>query len=135
MPWSGPLLIAAVAIAFAPAAEAPSPTPPRAPAVAPAAPVGCRETLRSTGFLLAPWPLRPTRLRAGVVCEAPEGVSLQRGPSGLRFAPPARVNCAFGLRLARFEQIVQEEARGILRSPVRRIVQLGTYNCRRMAAY
>src|SRR3982751_141260 len=109
MPFSGPLLIVAVAIALA--ATAPVAV---APAVAPAAPVGCRETLRSTGFLLAPWPLRPTRLRAGVVCEAPEGVSLQRGPSGLRFAPPARVNCAFGLRLARFEQIVQEEARGIL---------------------
>jgi hypothetical protein len=69
------------------------------------------------------------------VCEAPIGVAIRRGASGLRFAPPARVNCAFGLRLARFESIVQEEARRVLGSPVRSIVQLGTYNCRRMAAY
>src|SRR5262249_53851477 len=102
---------------------------------APAAPAGCRGALRGAGFALAPWPLRPTKLQEGVVCEAPEGVSIRRGGSGLRFQPSARVNCAFGLRLARFEAIVQEEAQRILRSRVRAIVQLGTYNCRRMAAY
>jgi hypothetical protein len=47
----------------------------------------------------------------------------------------ARVSCAFGLRLARFEAIVQEEARAALGARVRTLVQLGTYNCRRMAAY
>jgi hypothetical protein len=62
-------------------------------------------------------------------------VAIRRGATGLRFAPPARVNCAFALRLARFEKILQEEARAVLRSRVRSIVQLGTYNCRRMAAY
>lgn len=111
-----------------------APNPAAAPR-APEAPAGCRETLRSTGVRLSPWALRPAPMPSGVVCEAPEGVSLRRGASGLIFAPPARVNCAFGLRLVRFEQIVQEEARTTLRSPVRRIVQLGTYNCRRMAAY
>jgi hypothetical protein len=75
------------------------------------------------------------RLPEGVVCAAPEGVAIRRGAAGLRFQPAARVNCAFALRLTRFEAIVQEEARKILRSPVRAIVQLGTYNCRRMAAY
>ena len=30
---------------------------------------------------------------------------------------------------------MQEEARSILKSPVKSIVHLGTYNCRRMAAY
>jgi hypothetical protein len=102
---------------------------------APAAPEGCREALRGDGFALVPWPLRPTKLQEGVVCEAPEGVSIRRGGSGLRFEPAARVNCAFGLRLARFEAMVQEEARHTLHSRVRAIVQLGTYNCRRMAAY
>ena len=102
---------------------------------APEAPEGCRQTLRDDGLRLAPWPLRPEKLQAGVSCAAPEGVSIRRGTSGLRFQPPARVNCAFGLRLVRFESIVQEEAKRTLGSPVRAIVQLGTYNCRRMAAY
>ena len=101
---------------------------------APAAPDGCRETLRRDGLVLAPWPLRSTRLPGGVVCEAPGGVSIRRGAS-LRYQPPARVSCAFGLRLLRFEAIVQEEAKAILGSRVRTIGQLGTYNCRRMAAY
>ena len=102
---------------------------------APAAPEGCLESLRAAHFKLAPWPLRPNALQSGVVCEAPEGVAIKRGGSGLRFQPAARVNCAFALRLVRFEAIVQEEARRILGSPVRSIVQLGTFNCRRMAAY
>jgi hypothetical protein len=102
---------------------------------APPAPAGCIQTLRADGLALSPWPLAPTRLAGGVTCEAPEGVSIRRGASGLRFQPPARVSCAFGLRLARFEAVLQEEAKALLGSPVRTIVQLGTYNCRRMAAY
>jgi hypothetical protein len=102
---------------------------------APAAPEQCLESLRAARLKLAPWPLRPTALQSGVVCEAPGGVAIQRGGSGLRFQPAARVNCAFALRLVRFEAIVQEEARRTLGSPVRAIVQLGTFNCRRMAAY
>ena len=125
---TGPGLAALAALI----AQAPVGLPPPS---APAAPTGCRETLRRDGLALAAWPLRPTRLPGGVVCEAPEGVSIRRGASGLRFQPPARVSCAFGLRLARFETIVQEEAKTILGSRVRAIGQLGTYNCRRMAAY
>ena len=106
-----------------------------APAQAPPAPAGCQETLRDQGVDLRPWPLRPSRTRAGVVCEAPGGVSIRRGAAGIRYQPPARLNCAFALRLSRFEAIAQEEARALLRSPVRAIVQLGTYNCRNMAAY
>jgi hypothetical protein len=102
---------------------------------APEAPPGCWESLRAESLRFSAWPLRPSRLAQGVVCEAPEGVAIRRGASGLRFAPPARVNCAFALRLARFERILQEEAKSVLRSPVQSIVQLGTYNCRHMAAY
>ena len=108
-----------------------APPPPRAPP----APDGCRETLRTNGLRIAPWALRPAELQPGVVCEAPEGVFVRRGATGLRFQPAARVGCAFGLRLAKFETIVQEEAKAILGSRVRAIVQLGTYNCRRMARF
>jgi hypothetical protein len=101
---------------------------------APAPPAQCRETLRAAGVKLQPWPLRPSTMPNGVVCQAPEGIAVSRGRA-LRYQPPARVNCAFAQRLVRFETIVDEEARAVLRSRVRAIVQLGTYNCRRMAAY
>jgi hypothetical protein len=39
------------------------------------------------------------------------------------------------LALASFERILQKEAVAIFGSPVARIDQLGTYNCREMAAY
>jgi hypothetical protein len=106
-----------------------------APAQAPPVPDGCLETLRRQKIDLGPWPLAALRLRSGVVCEAPGGVAIRRGAAGVRYRPAARVNCAFALRLVRFEAVVQEEARSILRSPVRAIIQLGTYNCRNMAAY
>ncbi|HEY6475457.1 MAG TPA: extensin family protein [Polyangia bacterium] len=102
---------------------------------APPAPAGCQTILRAAGVKLVPWPLRPEKRPGGIVCEAPEGISIRRGSGGIRYQPAARVNCAFGLRLAKFESIVQEEAKRILGSPVRAIVHLGTYNCRKMAAY
>jgi len=103
--------------------------------VAPLAPDGCRDGLKADGVRFAPWPLRPARLAGDIMCEAPEGVAIKRGAAGLRFQPQARVNCAFAQRLERFEAIVQEEARTVFKSPVASIVHLGTYNCRRMAAY
>ena len=102
---------------------------------APDTPQGCMETVRGAGAKLSPWPLRPMRLQNDVVCEAPDGVAIRRGGGGLHFQPAAKVNCAFALRLAKFEAILQEEARKILGSPVRSIVQLGTYSCRRMARF
>src|SRR4029079_16649134 len=103
--------------------------------VAPPAPEGCRVNLKADGGRFSTWPLRPSRISNDVVCEAPEGVAIKRGGAGLRFQPQARVNCAFAQRLTRFEEVMQEEARNILKSPVVSIVHLGTYNCRRMAAY
>jgi hypothetical protein len=102
---------------------------------APVAPDGCRDSLKSGGVRFTPWQLRPSRMASGTVCEAPEGVAIKRGGAGLRFQPLARVNCAFALRLGRFEAVMQEEARSILKSPIASIVHLGTYNCRKMAAY
>lgn len=107
--------------------------PPAAPH-APAPPAQCQETLRAAGVKFSPWPLRPSKMPNGVVCEAPGGVAVRRGRA-LRYQPEARVNCAFAQRLVRLERIVDEEARAVFHSPVRAIVQLGTYNCRRMAAY
>jgi hypothetical protein len=107
--------------------------PPAAPH-APAPPAQCQETLRAVGVKFSKWPLRPSRMPNGVVCEAPDGIAVRRGPV-VRYQPAARVNCAFAQRLVRLEKILDEEARAVLHSQVRAIVQLGTYNCRRMAAY
>jgi hypothetical protein len=125
-----PLLLLSLVTAEAQADAAPAFRP-----AAPAAPEGCRAELKSHGVQFSPWPLRPSHLSAAIVCEAPEGVAIKRGGAGLLFQPQARVNCAFAQRLERFETVVQEEARHILKSPVTSIVHLGTYNCRRMAAY
>jgi hypothetical protein len=110
---------------------------PVAPALphAPASPDMCRATLQSAGAKMSSWPMRPEVMSGGVTCEAPDGVTLRRGASGLRYQPAASVNCAFGLRLVRFEAVVQEVAKEVFHSRVRSIRQLGTYNCRRMAAY
>jgi hypothetical protein len=121
---------AGVSVALAALAAAVPPAPPHAPA----SPAQCQQTLRAAGMKLSPWPLRPSRMSDGVMCEAPDGIAVRRGPA-LRYQPAARVNCAFAQRLLRFEKIVDEEARAVLHSRVRVIVQLGTYNCRRMAAY
>ena len=127
-----PLLLLSLAMAAAQPHEV---LPPAFKPTAPAAPEGCREGLKSDGVRFSRWPLRPSHLSAEILCDAPEGVAIKRGGAGLLFQPQARVNCAFAQRLERFEAIVQEEARRILKSPVRSIVHLGTYNCRRMAAY
>jgi hypothetical protein len=108
-------------------------TPPATPH-APASAAQCQETLRAAGLKFSPWPLRPSTMPNGVVCEAPDGIAVMRGPT-VRYQPAARVNCVFAQRLVRFEQIVDQEARAVLRGRVRAILQLGTYNCRRMAAY
>ena len=83
------------------------------PPHAPPPPARCLETLRAAGVRLTPWPLRATKMANGVVCEAPDGLAIRRGPA-LRYQPAARVNCAFALRLVRFEAIVDEEARRLL---------------------
>lgn len=101
---------------------------------APAPPAQCQQTLREANVKFSAWPLRPSTMPNGVVCEAPEGLTVRRG-AVLRYQPAARVNCAFAQRLVRFEKVVDQEARAILHSPARAVVQLGTYNCRRMAAY
>jgi hypothetical protein len=121
---------ARIAVAVAVLADGVATGPPHAPSP----PDRCVETLREAGVKLSSWPLRPSKMPNGVVCEAPEGIAVRRGPT-LLYQPAARVNCAFAQRLVQFDKIAQEEARAVLRSRVRAIVQLGTYNCRRMAAY
>lgn len=123
--------LVATLVAGAATARAADDGPARAPSVEP----GCVDGLRGAGLRLAPWPAKAVRRAGGVTCEVPQGIAIARGATGLRFHPPARVNCGFGQRLARFEVVVQDVAREIFHAKVASVEQLGTYNCRRMAAY
>lgn len=68
-----------------------------------------------------------------VTCTVDEGVVVLRGATGLRYSKPPRVSAAFAVRLARFEALVQTEARAAFGRPVTRIDHLGTYVCRNVA--
>ena len=64
-------------------------------------------------------------------CGVPHGVVVRRGPTGVTYAPPLRVDCSLALKLEDVERIVQEEATTHLKSPVVRIRNLGAFACRK----
>ncbi len=73
--------------------------------------------------------------KSGIVCGAPQVVTYLRGPGKITYNAPPLLTCTMALALASFESILQEEAEAAFHSPVVRIEQLGTYNCREMARY
>jgi hypothetical protein len=75
------------------------------------------------------------RSKSKITCGAPEVVTYLRGPGSIAYNAAPLLTCAMALALASFERILQTEAVETLGSPVARIDQLGTYNCREMAAY
>jgi hypothetical protein len=96
----------------------------------------CETKLRALGVVFVPAELpvkwgnaqRPT-------CGAPQAVVYQRGPEKIRYNTAPVVSCGMALGLARFEQVVNEEAKRHLGQEVVRVHQGGTYNCRKMARY
>lgn len=96
----------------------------------------CESKLRALGVVFAPAELpvkegnakRPT-------CGAPQAVVYQRGPEKIRYNSAPVVSCGMALGLARFEQVVNEEAKRYLGQEVARVEQGGTYNCRKMARF
>jgi hypothetical protein len=73
--------------------------------------------------------------KAKFSCGAPQVVAYIRGPGSIAYNAAPIVTCTMALALASFERILQKEAIAIFGSPVARIEQLGTYNCRVMSAY
>ena len=73
--------------------------------------------------------------KSKITCGAPQVVTYLRGPGSIAYNAAPLLTCAMALALASFERILQKEAVEQLGSPVARIDQLGTYNCREMAAY
>ncbi len=124
-----------VALVLTRLATVPAAVPPPVVFAPPDVPDDAHEQLRRAGVRFAAWPVQPRKLGAAPVCAVPKGVAVSRGPTGLRYARPARVNGAFALRLLRFEKVVQEEAQSNFGRALVTVEHLGTYACRKMAAY
>ncbi len=105
--------------------------------VAPPAPIAdCDARLREAGVEFAPaeLPVRPGNAKRPT-CGLEQAVVYRRGPAKIRYNSAPILSCAMALGLARFEQVLNEEAQRHLAEPVARIEQGGTYNCRRMARF
>jgi hypothetical protein len=96
----------------------------------------CDDELLQAGvkYRSASIPVHPER-RGRFLCGAPQVVAYVRGPGNIAYDPPPVLTCGMALALASFEHILQDEAGRIFHSPVARIDQLGTYNCREMVTY
>ncbi len=96
----------------------------------------CEEELTRAGvkFRSASLPVHVPP-RSTIACGAPQVVTYLRSPSNIAYNASPLLTCSMALALASFERILQSEALARFGSPVVRIDQLGTYNCREMAAY
>jgi hypothetical protein len=96
----------------------------------------CEGKLRALGVVFAPAEL-PVKERNAKrpTCGAPQAVVYKRGPSKIRYNSAPIVSCGMALGLARFEQVLNQEALRYLGQEVARIEHGGTYNCRRMARF
>jgi hypothetical protein len=105
--------------------------------VAPPEPIAdCEAKLRAAGVEFAPAELP---VKAGNAkrpsCGVEQAIVYRRGPAKLRYNSPPIVSCGLALGLARFEQVLGEEAVRHLGQSVVRVEQGGTYNCRKMARF
>jgi hypothetical protein len=105
--------------------------------VAPPEPIeGCEDKLRALGvtFTHADLPVKEGNAKRPT-CGAPQAVVYERGPAKIRYNSAPVLSCGMALGLARFEQVLNEEAKRHLGQEVARIEQGGTYNCRKMARF
>jgi hypothetical protein len=105
--------------------------------VAPPEPLAdCEARLRAAGIDFAPaeLPIRPGNAKRPT-CGAPQAVVYRGGPMKIRYSPAPVVSCRMALGLARFEQVLTQEAERLLGQRVIRVEQGGTYNCRKMARF
>lgn len=77
----------------------------------------------------------PVHREGDKTCGAPQVVTYQSGPAGLRWSSPPMVTCLVALGLVRFEEIAKEEAQRQLGTAIKRVIHLGTYACRPMVRF
>jgi hypothetical protein len=95
----------------------------------------CEEQLARAGVVYRTAQLAVHTEHKTLLCGAPQVVTYLRGPGKIVYEPAPLLTCSMALALASFERIVQEEAEREFHSPVVKVVQLGTYSCRMIAAY
>jgi hypothetical protein len=105
--------------------------------VAPPDPIAdCEAKLRAAGvvFAHAELPVKPGNAKRPT-CGVEQAVVYQHGPGKIRYSSAPIVSCGMALGLARFEQVLNQEAERYLGQDVARVEQGGTYNCRKMARF
>lgn len=105
--------------------------------VAPPTPIAdCESKLRELGVVFKPaaLPVKEGNARRPT-CGAPQAVVYLRGSAKIRYNSSPVLSCGMALGLARFEQVLNEEAQRYLGQEVARVEQGGTYNCRKMARF
>lgn len=96
----------------------------------------CHARLETVGVEFRPAELPLRQQRGGAyTCGSEQAVVYLAGPTGARFSPTPVVDCGLALAMAKLERVVQEEAQSTLGARVRSMTQLGTYVCRKMAAF
>lgn len=102
----------------------------------PAVIADCAARLGALGVVFRPaeLPVKPGNAKRPT-CGTPQAVVYQRGPAKIRYNSAPLVSCGMALGLARFEQVLNEEATRYLGQEVARVEQGGTYNCRKMARF
>lgn len=106
--------------------------------VAPPAPrESCEAELKAAGvkFAAARLPVHEVGKKRKIQCGAEQVVVFKGSPAGIAWSPPPMLTCPMALALARFETILQDEAKKQFSKPIVKIRQLGTYACREMANY
>lgn len=88
----------------------------------------CLASLRAAGVRFQALNARPAPDARG--CGIPHPVLVTRGPTGIVYNAPLRVECALALELVEVERAVQEAAIEHLGQRITRIDTLGTYSCR-----
>lgn len=102
----------------------------------PAPAQGCQTELTAVGAIFKDAPLGMHWNRSKqFLCGAKQVVRYQKGPSKIRYSSAPRVTCSVARALVRLEAIIQEEAQRLFEKPVISMQQMGTYNCREIAAY
>lgn len=143
---SGSTAAAASAVAEPAAPVAPMPEPAVDPQfdvsgiseynLPPAPEADCVADLAADGAIFKDSPLGMRWNRSKeFLCGAKQVVRYTRSPHKLRYSSSPRVTCRMARALVRLEAIVQEEAQRLFGKPVIAMEQMGTYNCREIAAY
>lgn len=97
----------------------------------------CAQDLEKAGIRSKPTAL-PVHTVGGtrkITCGAPDAVVYLGGTERVSYSSAPVVTCSMALALARYETLLQEEATRTFGARVKRIGHLGTYNCRKMAAF